>query len=63
MSHPCYYTVSGERCTTDAEYVVLGEGITCFFTVKKPWDKEQSEFCFEHAEVVRLHRQTETPVR
>ena len=63
MSRTCYYTASGIRCVTDAEYVVLGEGNTCFFTVQKPDDPEKTEFCLEHAESVCLHRQAQTPVR
>ena len=63
MPRTCFHVSLGHRCTADAEYVVIGEGLSCLFTVQKPGDEEKTEFCLEHAESVRLVRQTQTPVR
>ena len=59
----CFYAKDGMVCSEQADYVVIGETLSCWFDVRKPKDEGKAEFCLEHANIVKQQRQTQTPVR
>lgn len=61
----CTYrdTVTAGMCGEEAEYNVIGETVSCFFSIERAKDPAKAEFCMAHAELVRNRRQAQTPAK